>query len=89
MPSEARFAVNAGQFLVSLSWGWVVLDGDRFLVPGSGSLVTTIAIDSASRVHWRHAGAPETRRTPAARWAFQSYLTLLVNRTLPSPLRAA
>ncbi len=88
VPSEARFAVNAGQFLLSLPWGWVVLDGDQFLAPGNGPLVTTIVIDSGGAVHWRHAGAPEPRRAPAARWAFQSYPTMLVDRTVPPPLRA-
>ena len=88
-PDDAVFAVNAGQFVRALPWGWVVLDGEQFLAPGSGPLSTTITIDSAGRVAWQH-GTPVARRAaglPA--WAFQSYPTLLAGGEIPLPLQAA
>ena len=82
-PSEAIAAVNAGHFVDRSPWGWVVLDERQRFPPGNGPLVTTIAMDSNGTVHFMHAaGRPET-----ARWAFQSYPTLLAGRRVPPPLR--
>lgn len=85
VPSTAIMAVNAGQFVADLPWGWVVLDGRQFLAPAPGPLVSTVTIDSAGRVSLAHGG-----RVPSAggvRWAFQSYPTLLDSGVVPGPLR--
>lgn len=86
---EAVFAANAGQFVHTLPWGWVVLDGRQFLPPGPGPLSTAVAIDTAGAIHWiagdTLAGA--TRRGGIAA-AFQSYPTLLAaDGTVPHQLR--
>jgi hypothetical protein len=81
------FAVNAGQFVADLPWGWVQLDGRTYLPPGRGPLVTTVAIGRDGRMTLLH-GA----KLPGAgdsRWAFQSYPTLLAAGDVPTPLRAA
>ena len=85
-PDEALFAVNAGQFVRALPWGWVVLDGKQFLAPGSGPLATAVVIDSAGRVEWRHGAT--AGRTERIAWAFQSYPTLLRDGEIPPPLRS-
>jgi len=89
-PAEALFAANAGQFLYTLPWGWVVLDGRQFLAPGRGPLATAFIVDSSGAIRWAPADAlahPGTRRGVAA--AFQSYPTLLEDDgTIPPPLRA-
>jgi len=86
-PGEARFAVNAGQFLSSMPWGLVVLDGRRLLPAGTGPLVSTIAIDSSGAVRWQHEGGTG-EATGRARWAFQSYPTLIRGGNIPELLRA-
>jgi phosphodiester glycosidase len=85
-PRSARFAVNAGQFLSTMPWGLVVLDGRRFLPAGHGPLVSTIAIDSAGAITWSggDAGGGIGGRT---RWAFQSYPTVLHGGEVPPALR--
>ena len=85
-PATARFAVNAGQFVSSMPWGLVVLDGRTFLPAGSGPLVSTITIDSSGTIQWRHAGAPSGAPVHA-RWAFQSYPTVLRAGAVPELLR--
>jgi exopolysaccharide biosynthesis protein len=86
---EAVFAVNAGQFVHTLPWGWVVLDGRQFLPPGPGPLATTVVIDSAGGIHW--VPADDLADSPArggAAFAFQSYPTLLsADGTVPHQLR--
>ena len=86
-PREARFAVNAGQFLSSMPWGLVVLDGRRFLPAGTGPLVSTFVIDSSGAVTWQH-GVGAGDATGRARWAFQSYPTLLRDGNVPELLRS-
>lgn len=87
--ADAIVAVNAGQFVRTLPWGWVVLDGREFLAPGSGPLSTAVAIDSSGAVHWigpDRLGDPAVRRGMVA--AFQSYPTLLTgDGDVPDPLR--
>src|SRR6185437_9425463 len=51
-PNDALVALNAGQFVGSMPWGWVVLHGRQFLSPGHGPLSTAVVIDTAGRVHW-------------------------------------
>ena len=86
-PAAAVMAVNAGQFVAELPWGWVVLDGHQFLPPGRGPLATTVAVDAAGRVTWHHGGT--TPPLGAVRWAFQSYPTLVVGGQVPMPLTRA
>ena len=86
---DAIVAVNVGQFVRTLPWGWVVLDGREFLAPGRGPLSTAIAVDSSGAVRWLGPDAladPGVRRGVAI--AFQSYPTLLTgNGEVPAPLR--
>lgn len=84
-PDAALMAVNAGQFGVVMPWGWVVLDGRRFLAPGRGPLASTIAIDSSGAIRWHHADVPVDRIR--AKWAFQTYPTLLNGGAVPLPLQ--
>jgi uncharacterized protein YigE (DUF2233 family) len=90
-PSNAVLAVNAGQFEVTMPWGWVVLNGRQWLSPQSGPLAAALAQDSAGRLHWLR-GA-EVGRFAAARrdvrWAFQSYPVLLAEGEVPEALRRA
>jgi hypothetical protein len=83
-PSAAVFAVNGGQFVRTMPWGWVQLDGRQVLAPGSGPLVSTIGIDDAGRVHWSSHGEPLRERM---RWGFQSYPALLDSGAVPAPLQ--
>ena len=75
---DAIVAVNVGQFVRTLPWGWVVLDGHQFLAPGTGPLATTVAVDSSGSVRWI---GPDSLRDASGRRgvvaAFQSYPTLL------------
>lgn len=87
---DAIVAVNVGQFVRTLPWGWVVLDGREFLAPGRGPLSTAVAVDSTGGVRWIAGDAladTGVRRGVAA--AFQSYPTLLAgDGEVPAPLRA-
>jgi hypothetical protein len=86
---DAIMAVNVGQFIRTLPWGWVVLDGREYLAPGSGPLSTAVAVDSSGAVRWI---GPNGLADPSARAgvvaAFQSYPTLLTSDgEVPAPLR--
>lgn len=87
---EAVFAVNAGQFVHTMPWGWVVLDGRQFLPPGPGPLATAVVFDSAGGIHWAAGDGPtEDAVRRGAAFAFQSYPTLLsADGTVPPQLRA-
>ena len=82
-------AVNVGQFIRTLPWGWVVLDGREFLPPGAGPLATAVAVDSSGAVRWigpDDVTNPTVRRGVVA--AFQSYPTLLAaDGAVPAALR--
>ena len=41
---DAIVAVNAGQFIRTQPWGWVVLDGREYLAPGSGLFLNAMAV---------------------------------------------
>ena len=88
-PRDAVFAVNAGQFLRAMPWGWVVLDGHQFLPPGHGPLAVAVAMDSSGTLHWLP--ADDAARRPPARiaWAMESYPALLSDGAVPLALRAA
>lgn len=82
----AVLAVNAGQFVRSLPWGWVLLDGAQFLRPSLAPLVSTFTVARSGVVRLTHATMPDTA---GVRWGFQSYPTLLAAGTVPDPLRTA
>ena len=86
---DAIVAVNVGQFVRTLPWGWVVLDGRQYLAPGRGPLSTAVAVDSSGTVRWIGPDGladADVRRGVAA--AFQSYPTLLTgDGEIPAPLR--
>jgi len=85
-PKDALLAVNAGQFVGAMPWGWVVIDGKQHLRPGSGPLASAIAIDAQGRVRWSH-GAPFPE-SPDIVTGFQSYPTLLSGHgVIPRELR--
>ena len=88
-PAKAVFAVNAGQFEATMPWGWVVLDGHRWLPPQHGPLSAALLQDSAGALHWIPGG--DVARIAAGespRWAFQSYPAVLASDTVLAPLRA-
>jgi len=71
---DAIVAVNVGQFVRTLPWGWVVLDGRQFLAAGRGPLATAVVLDSSGVVRWvgpDRIDDANVRRGVAA--AFQSY----------------
>jgi exopolysaccharide biosynthesis protein len=76
------FAVNAGQFLQTMPWGQVVLDGNEWMGAGSGPLASTVQIDAKGDVSLRHGAGAR-----GAAWAFQSYPTLLRAGEVPPELR--
>lgn len=88
--SEAVFAVNAGQFVRTMPWGWVVLDGRQFLPPGAAPLSTAVVVDTAGAVRWISGAALADSAVPdGVAAAFQSYPTLLTaDGRVPAPLRA-
>jgi exopolysaccharide biosynthesis protein len=87
---DAIVAVNVGQFIRTMPWGWVVLDGREYLPPGHGPLSAAVAVDTSGTVRWIGPDAlarPENRRGAVA--AFQSYPTLLAEGgDVPAALRA-
>jgi hypothetical protein len=80
----ALFAVNAGQFLHTMPWGEVVLDGMQWMTPGIGPLSSTVEINARGAVSLRHGNGAAPGGTA---WAFQSYPTLLRAGEVPAELR--
>ncbi len=77
LPPGAFLAINTGQFIGGMAWGWVVHNGVETGAPGSGTLAMSFVTDSA--------GTPALLtpdELPAARGrvqlAFQSYPALLM-----------
>lgn len=89
-PHEATVAVNAGQFVGSMPWGWVVINGQQFLSPGHGPLSTAVAIDNAGRWRWASGDSIDAIvHAAGTRLALQSYPTLLAgDGDVPMALRA-
>lgn len=87
-PEDALVALNAGQFVGGMPWGWVVVDGAQQLAPGHGPLASAVSIGATGEVRWTHGGAtPDAQEVVTA---FQSYPTLLAgNGTVPVALRSA
>ena len=88
-PRAAVLAVNAGQFGATMPWGWVVLDGRRWLPPQRGPLSAALVQDSSGTLRWVR--GDDVARVAAVeagyRWAFQSYPAVLSSDTVPQPLR--
>jgi phosphodiester glycosidase len=86
-PDDAILAVNAGQFVSTMPWGWVAIDGRQRLRPGYGPLSSAIAIDTAGRVRWFHGDSLLAVAGVVA--GFQSYPTLLAgDGRVPDALRS-
>jgi len=81
---DDAIAVNAGQFLHSMPWGRVVLDGSEWLGAGFGPLSSTVAIDSSGTVRIAHSGASIAH----VAYAFQSYPTLVRDGNVPTELQS-
>ncbi|HET9251440.1 MAG TPA: phosphodiester glycosidase family protein [Candidatus Eisenbacteria bacterium] len=74
-PATAVLAVNAGQFVSTMPWGWVVVDGRPLLRPGYGPLSSAVSIGVDGAVRWFHGDSLLSASGVAA--GFQSYPTLL------------
>jgi hypothetical protein len=85
-PSSAIVALNAGQFVSTMPWGWVVTDGRQILRPGYGPLSSSIAVGTDGAVRWFHGDSLLSASGVAA--GFQSYPTLLAGGgAVPRALR--
>lgn len=88
-PRGALMAVNAGQFVRTMPWGWLVMDGRQRLSPGVGPLSTALAVDAAGVIRWI-AGDSLAAPPHGVVTAFQSYPTLLAqDGQIPTALRAS
>lgn len=86
-PGDAILAVNAGQFVSTMPWGWVAIDGRQRLRPGFGPLSSAVAIDALGRVRWSHGDSLLDASGIVA--GFQSYPTLLAgDGVVPPALRS-
>lgn len=84
-PSDARIAVNAGQFTDAGPWGWVVHKQRELQPPGAGPLAGAFVVDSAGTVALLTAGEVDGWRAPLrAIEAVQSY-PMLLNGTARAP----
>lgn len=88
--STVLLAVNAGQFPLTLPWGWVVIEGREFLPPGYGPLSTALVVDTSGVATWISGDSlARGRPTRGIASAFQSYPTLLAgDGVVPVALRA-
>jgi uncharacterized protein YigE (DUF2233 family) len=87
LPSQGAVALNTGQFIGGVPWGWVVHEGVETSVPGTGSVAMTFAVDSAGTPALL---APDevAGARGHVRLAFQSYPMLLRDDELPVELQA-
>lgn len=84
-PGDALLAVNAGQFVSTMPWGWVVIEGRQYLRPGRGPLASAIAIDAGGNVRWCHG---DSIAAAGVVTGLQSYPTLLAgDGVVPPALR--
>lgn len=88
-PPDAAIALNAGQFVGSAPWGWVVHDGRERRPPGMGPLAPAIAVDTGGRLSFVLPDSiAAVRSRGAVREAFQSYPTLLFgDGDIPAAIR--
>ena len=78
-PSDAALAVNAGMFVGTIPWGWVVLNGAERLAPGAGPLSSAVIVRRDGSVAWVDGDdLSGWRGSPDVALAFQSYPSLLV-----------
>jgi exopolysaccharide biosynthesis protein len=92
-PSDAVFAINAGQFRGNTPWGLVMLDGRLTFPAERGPLAVTMAFDSLPNTS--SAGADSAPRWvfdgesagTHLQWAFQSYPVLLRDHGVPYALQ--
>lgn len=87
---DAVLALNAGQFSMKGTWGWVVRDGVERQPPGQGPLAPAVVLDRAGRVRIVPSDSIAVERA-AGRVveAFQSYPTLLEgDGDIPPALRS-
>ena len=78
-PADAALAVNAGMFVGSIPWGWVVLNGGERLVPGTGPLSSAVIIRRDGSSAWVDGDDLSAwRGSPDVAFAFQSYPSLLI-----------
>ena len=89
VPETAVLAINAGQFAATMPWGWVVLDGHRWLPPQHGPLSAALVGDSSGALRWvRGADVARVAAEGGARWAFQSYPAVMAADSVLEPVRA-
>lgn len=90
VPKQAVLAVNAGQFAATMPWGWVVLEGRRWLPPQHGPLSAALMQDSSGTLRWvRGEDVQRVSAEKGARWAFQSYPAVLAGDSVLPPLRVS
>jgi uncharacterized protein YigE (DUF2233 family) len=90
VPKQAVLAINAGQFQATMPWGWVVLDGRRWLPPQFGPLSAALVQDSSGSLRWiRGADVARVATQQGTRWAFQSYPAVLAADSVLAPLRVS
>jgi hypothetical protein len=88
MPRDGLLAVNTGQFLGGVPWGWVVHEGVETSAPGKGTLAMSLVVDSAGIPALLTPDELPARRGHV-RLAVQSYPALLIGRgELPRELQA-
>ena len=87
-PTNARVAMNAGQFTAGGAWGWLVRGGSEIQPPRFAPLAPAVVVDSAGAVRIvasRHIDS--VRASGGIAQAFQSYPTLLEAGRVPSALQ--
>lgn len=87
LPPNGLLAVNTGQFIGGVPWGWVVSDGGETSAPGQGRLAMSFVVDSAGAASLLVPADVEAARGHV-RLALQSYPALLIDGELPWELRA-
>jgi uncharacterized protein YigE (DUF2233 family) len=89
-PRQAVLAINAGQFQATMPWGWVAIDGRRWLPPQYGPLSAALVQDSTGALRWiRGENVARVAAIPGVRWAFQSYPAVLTADSVLAPLRVS
>lgn len=88
IPEDAVVALNAGQFIGGIPWGWLVRDGVEAKSPGAGRLAMAFVVDSTGGATLVRPDELPNVRTRA--WlGFQSYPTLLAGSgVMPWELQA-
>jgi exopolysaccharide biosynthesis protein len=87
-PGAALLAINAGQFEATMPWGWVAIDGRRWLPAQNGPLSAALMEDTDGVLHWvRAEDIHRVSNEIVARWAFQSYPAVLAGDSILPPLR--